>query len=71
MIDIHTESFDLHVFPSCVGLKSAWTSVFLLRLWWVWLLLVRSSSLSSSRTKSKTKCREKYFVTRPAFFPWS
>jgi hypothetical protein len=65
---MHTESVDLHVFPSCVGLKGAWTAVFLLRLWWVWLLLVRLSSLSSSNTKSRKKCREKYFVTRTAFF---
>ncbi|CAF2042308.1 unnamed protein product, partial [Rotaria magnacalcarata] len=49
-------------------LKGAWTAVFLLRLWWVWLLLVRLSSLSSSSTKSRKNCREKYFVTRTAFF---
>ncbi|CAF1537705.1 unnamed protein product [Adineta ricciae] len=29
--------------------KGAWTAVFLLRLWWVWLLLVRLLSLSSSK----------------------
>ncbi|CAF2056504.1 unnamed protein product [Rotaria magnacalcarata] len=49
-------------------LKGAWTAVFLLRLWWVWLLLVRLSSLSSSSTKSRKNCGEKYFVTRTAFF---
>lgn len=65
---MHTGGVDLHVFPCCVGLKGAWTAVFVLHLWWVWLLLVRLSSLSSSSTKPRKKCREKYFVTRTAFF---
>ncbi|CAF1650247.1 unnamed protein product, partial [Adineta steineri] len=49
-------------------LKGAWTAVFLLRLWWVWLLLVRLSSLPSFSTKSKKHNREQHFVTRTAFF---
>jgi hypothetical protein len=65
---MHTKSVDIHGFSCCLGLKGAWTAVFLLRLWWVWLLLVRLSSLSSSSTKSKKNYREKYFVTRAAFF---
>jgi hypothetical protein len=52
----------------CLGLKGAWTAVFLLRLWWAWLLLVPFSSLSSSSTKSRKNRRAKYFVTGPALF---
>jgi len=65
---VRTESVYLYSCYCCLGLKGAWTAVFLLRLWWVWLLLTPFSSLSSSSTNSRKKSREKYFVTRPAFF---
>jgi len=62
------KSIHLYIYLCCLGLKGAWTAVFLLRLWWVWLLLVRLSSLSSSSAKFRKNSREKYFVTRTAFF---